>query len=99
MLWRGGAKFAITCPSECVIIAALNGSTTNNATRAESITISGTLTTNGYNVSNYRGNVIIKGVAVNGANAGTVQLQFASGTNGQTSTILVNSFALGRLIM
>ena len=92
-----GTNFAVTVPSGCTLLAAAHGTVTNSENaryNGENITTTGALTTNAY-VKSMTGFIRVHGVAVNGSTAGTIQLQFASATNGQTSSILTNSFCSG----
>jgi hypothetical protein len=88
----GGTKYAITFPTGATLAAtAIGPSGANTTITSERMTVSGTLTTAVFVVSNASGYVRIVGMIVNGATAGSVQLQFASGTATQTSTVSANS--------
>lgn len=87
----GGVKFALTVPAASSLSVNFQGSTTNNTTFGTFNAIaSGTLTASPFCTENQtnRG-VVVNGTIVTGANAGTVQFQFASNTATQTSTIFL----------
>jgi hypothetical protein len=89
----GGTKFAFTFPAGATFAAFAEGPSGANTTMtAEEMTVSGTLTTAAYVVSNASGYVNVRGTIANGTTAGIVQLQFASGTATQTSTVKANSW-------
>jgi len=95
-----GTKFALTVPAGCAITAALYGTSNNTGNlrfQGENLTVSGTLSTISF-MPGFTGHVSVTGIAVNGVTAGTIQLQFAAATAGQTSTIQARSFVTGRTI-
>jgi hypothetical protein len=77
----GTTKFALDVPTGCTVGAQVRGSTSS-----VNISADATLTAGVMNVAT--GSAIISGVVQNGANAGTVQLQFASGDGIATTTII-----------
>lgn len=84
----GGVKFAVVIPTAATVQLGLIGrdssaTTTINAAISASATLSPAF--NSVNAAN--GRLWIEGEVAIGANAGTVQFQFASTTAGQTSTI------------
>lgn len=84
----GGVKIAFTIPAGTTFRFAATGRA-NNATspQMQLMTASGTLTTNAYCTANTDGFIIIKGTVTTTGTTGNLQLQWASGTNTQTSTI------------
>lgn len=91
----GGMKFSITGPAGAAVGARCKG--TGAAVTAETeqrITALGTLTTAIFNNAAIVGGVRITGTIRNGATPGTVTINFASVTAGQTSTILQDSFLI-----
>lgn len=96
----GGVKIAVTIPSGATMRLVARGmGATAAAVNSAVITASGTLTTAVFNNANLAtGWIEIRGVVANGANAGNVQLQFASATAGQTSTIFSNSYVVSTKI-
>lgn len=97
----GGTKFAITLPTGCTLKSAVDAVNTGSTTfQMEQMTTSGTLTTNIFfelNSSALYAKIV--GIAVNGSTAGTIQLQYASGTATQTSTIQANSYTTARRLV
>ncbi len=87
----GGVKLAITIPTGATMSVAIFGPNIPNSSNANTQTLSssGTLQTTAYNTSNSAlGMVFIKGeILLDGIHTGNIQMQFASGTNTQTSTI------------
>lgn len=84
----GGVKFAVVIPTAATVQLGLIGrdssaTTTINAAISASATLSPAF--NSVNAAN--GRLWIEGEVAIGANAGTVQFQFAAGTSGQTATI------------
>jgi hypothetical protein len=96
----GGVKYAITIPAGGVLNASAEGMATSLTTiQYAQMIVSGTLTAAGFNRVNLAtGFTRIAGVVANGGTAGTVQLQFASTTAGQTSTVFTNSYLAARRI-
>jgi hypothetical protein len=85
----GGVKFASTIPSGTSISLTFAG-INNTATTAALATVvagGGSLSGQSINNANTTSTCMIHGMIVTGATAGAVQLQFASTTSGQTSTI------------
>jgi hypothetical protein len=96
---NSGSKLAITVPSGATMSFTFLGIEKNDGASfvGETMTASGTLTTVAV-AKNTIGYARIRGLVSNGANAGNVQLQFASATVGQTSTIYSNSYGISRLM-
>jgi hypothetical protein len=93
----GGVKWALTTPAGATFRAVADGMSTAITGRTSAImTVSGTLTVAFNAVALATGFTRITGVVVNGGSAGTVQLQFASGTAAQTSTVFANSYLIAR---
>ncbi len=90
----GGMAFGITIPSGATIEANSMGvrASVNNY-QCDRITSSGSPTLVQYAKAN-DGPVRITGLVVNGSTAGTVQLQFLSGSSGSSVTIYANSYGL-----
>jgi len=87
----GGVRFAFTFPVGGTLYIGATGYTSNNSTqrmdRTDSLA-SGTLYAGTFNTVNAQvGLVIFEFTLTTGANSGTFQPQYASGTNTQTSTI------------
>lgn len=87
----GGIKFALTFPTGATVKAEVFGSVAAGAITSERITATATLTTAVWSTSNTSGWVKVMGEIRNGGTAGTVQLQYGSGTNGQTANIQADS--------
>lgn len=84
----GGVKFAITVPSGAIFRAeALGIGATAGAITSALLSSSGVLSSAFNLVSLQTGWVRIYGAVIVGGTPGTLKLQFASGTAGQTSTI------------
>lgn len=85
----GGVKFACVIPSGATMwINQIGKAGSSFATLSNPFEISGTLQTTAIGTSNNEnGFSYIYGEVSIGSTAGTIQFQFASGTNGQTSTI------------
>ena len=95
----GGNRWAITFPGGGTMRSVAIGNAGNTTSIASSIiTASGGLTSSFCTFNSTAGWTRITGVVVNGGTAGTVQLQFASGTNGQTTTIYANSYLTARRV-
>jgi len=93
----GGIKWAITTPAGATFRAVADGMSTAVTARTSSImTVSGTLSVAFNTVALATGFTRITGVVVNAGTPGTVQLQFASTTAGQTSTAFTNSYLIAR---
>lgn len=89
----GGVTYALTVPSGATFRANARGSSTGvTAMTSSTMTVSGTLTGAFNTVNSAGGWTTITGVVTNGSTAGTVQLQFASGTSTQTSTVFAQSY-------
>jgi nitrogen fixation protein len=82
----GGIKFGYTAPSGATGILYIEG-TSSSAAAYQQATTSGALSSVGVNRFNGGSFTKMYGRVAVGATAGVVQLQFASGTSGQTSTI------------
>ena len=95
----GGLKWAITVPTGATFRAVAVGmSTVATAATSAIMTVSGTLTI-AFNAANLAtGWTRITGTCANSTNTGNVQLQFASTTSGQTSTVFANSYFKARKI-
>lgn len=89
----GGVKWALTVPAATTFDAFWDGVAggITSAVRIRS-TASGSLTGTALNTAAINSGIHFKGYIYTGANAGTAQVQFASGTNGQTSTVYIGSF-------
>jgi hypothetical protein len=88
----GGLKFAIDIPTSATIKASVLGESSGPTAFLEQfITADATLIATAINTFAGSGRVRIEGIVANGANAGTVQVQYAAGTAGQTATIQANS--------
>lgn len=93
----GGIKFALTTPAGADFRAVADGVSSSATGRtAAVITASGALSAAFNKVAITTGYVRIWGVVTNGATTGNVQLQFASNTSGQTSTVFNNSYLMAR---
>jgi len=94
----GGVKFQLTGPASGgpAVNAVAEGSGAGAATITSSALAAFSSASVGFSASFAAGWVHITGVVVNGTTAGTVQLQFASGTNAQTSTIFYPSYMVAR---
>lgn len=90
----GGLKFTQTTPAGATMDITYDGvgNTVTTSVKVRSTT-SGTLTATAINSVVTTSGVIVRGYVRTGATAGTLQMQFASNTNGQTSTIYSNSWA------
>lgn len=89
----GGIKFTQTTPAGATMDILYDGiaGTATTTVKIRS-TASGTLTATAINSAATNSGVIVKGFVRTNANAGTLQMQFASNTNGQTSTVTANSW-------
>ena len=90
----GGIRFTQTTPAGATMDITYDGiaGTANSSVKIRSAA-SGTLTATAINSGAITSSVIVRGFVRTGATAGTLQMQFASNTNGQTSTIFANSWA------
>jgi hypothetical protein len=90
---NGGIKFTQTTPALSVMDVLYDGiaGTATTSVKIRSLA-SGTLTATAINSAITNSGVIVRGYVRTTTNAGTLQMQFASNTNGQTSTIAVNSW-------
>lgn len=96
---NGGLKYAITVPAGATFEAVADGMAGSVTGRTSSImSVSGTLSVAFNATSNQNGFARITGTVVGGGTGGTVNLQYASGTNGQTSTIYASSYLIARRI-
>ncbi len=84
----GGVKIAITLPASATMYIWTTGKTSGSTGyTSEPLTTSGSLNTVAYIVANSSaGYIDVRGTVTTAGTAGTVQFQFASGTNTQTST-------------
>lgn len=96
----GGVKFAITVPASATFMATVQGSSTSPSSLTTSIlATSGALSSSSFSAVNSANCWLKVSVCVvNSTNAGSVQLQFASTTAGQTSTVYANSYVIARKI-
>ena len=83
----GGVKFGNTLPAGAVSLYYINGISTSGVLFLQAASSNGTLTASGINRVNGTSTMIFGGVINIGATAGTVSMQFASATGGQTSTV------------
>jgi hypothetical protein len=90
----GGLRFTQTTPAGATMDITYDGiaGTVTTSVKVKS-TASGTQTGTAINSVAGNSGVIVRGYVRTGATAGTLQMQFASNTNGQTSTIFANSWA------
>lgn len=92
-----GIRYSILFPVGANLRAVANGmSNAITAITSSVITVSGTVTVAFNTVASTKGWTQISGSIINGATPGTVQLRFASRTNGQTSTVYANSYMSAR---
>lgn len=95
----GGVKWAITTPAGASFIAVADGMSTSATGRTSSImTVSGTLSIAFNAVALQTGFTRITGTVGNGGTAGTIHLEVASGSSGQTTTVYGNSYMVARRI-
>lgn len=95
----GGIRFAITVPSGATFRGVAEGTAASVTARTTSTLVtSGTAPAINFNNANFNGSVRITAVIVNSTTEGTVQLQFASTTAGQTSTVYANSSQVARRV-
>jgi hypothetical protein len=88
----GGNKFAITVPAGASFRSvAVGKAAATTAIRSERMEVSGTLTSAFNAEANSNGWTQINGTVTSSGTSGTVQLQYASATAGQTTTIQVGS--------
>ncbi len=90
----GGTKFAVNGPSAATLMAQVFGMTSGvTAFRSDVISALATLSATALVTSNGTTGMLVRitGVIVNSSTPGTVQLQWASVTGGNTSTIKANS--------
>lgn len=90
----GGIRFTQTTPAGATMDITYDGiaGTAISSVKIRSAA-SGSLTATAINSAAIVSAVIVRGFVRTGATAGTLQMQFASNTNGQTSTIFANSWA------
>lgn len=89
----GGVKFAVTVPASTTFDALFDSVAATVATSVKARTVtSGSLTATASITAAAQGGVIVKGFIKVGVTAGTVQMQFASTTVAQTSTLYATSF-------
>jgi hypothetical protein len=93
----GGSQFSVAIPVGAAMRVKAEGNT-NTATgwTAGVLTTSDAASPTMLNVSAQGRSVDLRGVVVNGANAGSIQVRFKSVTNGQTTTVNANSYITGR---
>jgi hypothetical protein len=91
----GGVRYAISFPGtlRATVVGMSNAVT---AVTSSVITVTNTAATAVNTVNLGTGWTRITGSVTNGATAGTIQLRFQSGTNGQTSTVYTNSYFTAR---
>lgn len=95
----GGLKYALVVPSGAAFMATFQGmAASQSAQQSGVLSAAGTLSATLNAVSNQNGWTRISGTVVNGETTGTVKLQFASTTAGQTSTVYANSNLTARKI-
>jgi hypothetical protein len=96
---NSGTKFAIAVPNGATFAATFLGTEKNDAASfvGHNMNVSGELTASSV-TKNTTGFARIRGIVVNGSNAGNIQFQFASASAGQTSTIYANSYGIGRVM-
>lgn len=95
----GGVKWALTVPTGATFRATAQGMAASATARTSSVmSVSGTLSIAFNAVANQNGFTDITGTVAGGGTAGTVQLQVASTTNGQTTTVYGNSYMVARRI-
>lgn len=89
----GGVKIDVNGPAAAAIASVAEGMAASaTATTSARISVLATLSGVAFNTANLAtGYIRARGTIWTGANAGTVQLRFASGTSGQTSTIYAGS--------
>ena len=90
----GGVKFGNTLPAGGASAFSFSGIATSAATYQQTANSSGTLTATAINRFSGVSYLIFGGLITTAATAGTVDMQFASGTVGQTSTIY-GQFSIG----
>ena len=83
----GGVKFGNTLPAGAVSLYYINGISTSGTLFLQAASSNGALTATGMNRVNGTSTMIFGGVITTAATAGTVSMQFASTTGGQTSTV------------
>ncbi|MBU3681645.1 MAG: hypothetical protein FGM16_06875 [Flavobacterium sp.] len=89
----GGIKFTQTVPTGATIEVNYDGIAGTAATSIKiRSTASGTLTPNAINTANLSSGVMVRGMIITAATAGTLVFQYASGVATQTSTITPRSF-------
>lgn len=93
----GGSQFSVTVPAGATLRVKIEGNT-NAATAwtGAAITASDAAGPTLLNVNAQGRFVDLRGVVVNGVNAGAIQVRFKSVTNGQTTTVNANSYITGR---
>jgi len=83
----GGVKFGNTLPVTGASYISYSGAATSVITYQQVATNNGTLTTTAFNRGAITSYLIFSGLITTAATAGTFDMQFASGTTAQTSTI------------
>ena len=83
----GGVKFGNTLPVTAASYISYSGAATTVTTYQQVATNNGTLTTTAFNRGAITSYLIFSGLITTAATAGTFDMQFASGTAAQTSTI------------
>lgn len=90
----GGVKFGNTLPSGAVSLYYLQGISTNGTLFLQTASTNGALSATGINRLNGTSTMIFGGLITTAATAGSIDMQFASGTAAQTSTVY-GQFSLG----
>ena len=83
----GGVKFGNTLPAGAVSLYYIQGISTGGTGYLQTASSNGALSATAHNRVNGTSTIIFGGVITTAATAGTVDMQFASGTGGQTSTV------------
>jgi hypothetical protein len=83
----GGVKFGNTLPVTAASYISYSGAATTVTTYQQVATNNGTLTTTAFNRGAITSYLIFSGLITTAATAGTFDMQFASGTAAQTSTV------------
>lgn len=96
----GGVKLALTFPVGASVRAIALGTSTGDLEQlSQLISSSGVLTTQAFNTLNSQdGFVRVTGTIINPTNSGTLQVQYASDTAGQQSTIYEHSVVLAHKV-
>jgi hypothetical protein len=89
---NGGIKYALSVPSGATLRAGLQGTAASSTSLASTILTSTSLSGTAFNTANIQGWMRLTGTVVNSTTPGYVQLQYASGTATETSTIYKESW-------